>query len=71
MEELVAELGAAFLCSDLGISHEPRPDHAHYLKNWISVLKFDEKAIFKAASLATQAADFLHKLQLKKRVEAA
>ncbi len=44
MEELVAELGAAFLCADLGINDEPRADHAQYLASWLSVLKADKKA---------------------------
>lgn len=45
VEELVAELGAAFLCADLGIALEPRPDHASYLANWLQVLKADKRAI--------------------------
>ena len=45
-EELVAELGAAFLCADLGITHEPRGDHASYLAHWIAVLKADKRVIF-------------------------
>lgn len=63
MEELVAELGAAFLCSDLGVTLTPRPDHAAYVANWLSALKSDKKAIFTAASKAAQAADFLAALQ--------
>lgn len=59
VEELVAELGAAFLCGDLGITPEPRTDHACYIKNWLSVLKSDKKAIFTAASKASQAANWL------------
>ncbi len=59
MEELIAELGAAFLCADLGITPEPRQDHACYLKNWLAVLKDDKKAIFTAAAKASQAASFL------------
>src|SRR5271157_57674 len=55
----VAELGAAFLCADLGITNEPRPDHAQYLASWLSVLKADKKAIFTAASKASEAAAFL------------
>ena len=58
-EELVAELGAAMLCAELGISIEPRADHAQYLNGWISVLKGDNGAIIKAASLAKQAAAFI------------
>lgn len=58
-EELIAELGAAFLCARLGISNEPRPDHAQYLTSWLKVLKADSRAIFTAASAAQKAADFL------------
>ena len=63
MEELIAELGAAFLCADLGITDAPRADHAQYLDNWLRVLKADKKAIFTAASKASQAVDFLTALQ--------
>lgn len=62
-EELVAELGAAFLCADLGITPEPRDDHAAYLASWLEVLKEDKRAIFSAAAHAQRAADFLHGLQ--------
>lgn len=62
-EELVAELGAAFLCADLGLSNEPRPDHAAYVANWLKVLREDKRAIFTAASKAQAAADYLHGLQ--------
>lgn len=58
-EELVAELGAAFLCADLGITPEPREDHASYLASWLKVLKDDKRAIFQAASYASKAADYL------------
>jgi len=63
MEELVAELGAAFLCAELGITVEPRPDHAQYLAHWLSVLKADKRAIFTAASKAAQAAAYLSQQQ--------
>jgi antirestriction protein ArdC len=59
-EELVAELGAAFLCADLGISPEPRADHASYIGSWLNVLRHDKRAIVSAASLAQRAADWLH-----------
>jgi len=58
-EELVAELGAAFLCAELGIANVPRPDHAAYLGAWIKVLGGDNRAIFKAATLAQQAVEYL------------
>ncbi|MCQ0990342.1 ArdC family protein [Jiella marina] len=59
MEELVAELGSAFLCAELGITPEPRTDHACYIKTWLEVLKNDNKAIFSAASKASEAANWL------------
>lgn len=58
-EELVAELGAAFLCAELGITPEPRDDHAAYLAHWLDVLKTDKRAIFSAAAHAQRAADYL------------
>jgi len=63
MEELVAELASAFLCADLSITPEVREDHASYIHEWLKVLKDDKRAIFSAASLASQAVDFLHGLQ--------
>ena len=63
MEELVAEIGAAFLCAELGIATEPRVDHAQYLANWLKVLKDDKRAVFTAASAASRAAVFLKGLQ--------
>jgi antirestriction protein ArdC len=56
-EELVAELTAAFLCAHLGIQGELR--HAGYIADWIRLLKEDDRAIFTAASKASQAAEFL------------
>lgn len=62
MEELVAELGAAFLCSELGISVEPRIDHAAYVGDWLKVLRSEKKAIFTASSAATVSCTYLHEL---------
>lgn len=62
-EELVAELGAAFLSASLGLTPEPRPDHAIYVQSWLKVLKNDTRAIFTASSLAQKAADYMHSLQ--------
>jgi antirestriction protein ArdC len=61
-EELVAELGAAFLCADLKIGNELRADHASYIQAWLKILQNDRKAIFFAASRASQAVDYLHDL---------
>jgi antirestriction protein ArdC len=63
MEELVAELGSAFLCADLAITPEVRDDHASYIDNWLKVLKADKRAVFTAASHASKAAEYLHGLQ--------
>ncbi len=65
MEELVAELGAAFLCSGLGINNEPREDHAMYVASWLKVLNSDSKAIFTAASKAQEAYEHLAYLATK------
>jgi antirestriction protein ArdC len=62
-EELVAELGSAFLCADLGITPETRDDHAAYVASWLKVLKDDKRFVFSAASHAQRAADYLHGLQ--------
>ena len=59
MEELIAELGSAFLCARLGITPEPRQDHAQYIESWLKALRNDKRAIFMAASRASQATEFL------------
>ncbi len=59
MEELVAELGAAFLCAELSITNTPRVDHAAYIAHWLKVLKSDKRAVFTAASKASAAARFV------------
>lgn len=56
-EELIAELGSAFLCAALGIV--PTVRHADYLGAWLEVLREDNRAIFRAASMASKAADWL------------
>ncbi|SEH14873.1 Antirestriction protein ArdC [Sphingopyxis sp. YR583] len=56
-EELVAEMGSAFLCASLGLA--PTVRHADYIGSWLEVLREDNRAIFRAASLASKAADWL------------
>jgi len=56
-EELVAELASAFACASLSI--EPTVRHSDYIGSWLAVLREDEKAIFRAASAASKAADYL------------
>ncbi|WP_424973306.1 ArdC family protein [Dinoroseobacter sp. S76] len=63
MEELVAEIGSAFLSADLGITLELREDHASYIASWLKVLKNDKRAIFTASAHAQRAATYLHELQ--------
>ncbi len=53
----VAEMAAAFTCASLGIS--PTVRHSDYIASWLSVLRDDDKAIFRAASAASKAADYL------------
>lgn len=60
-EELVAELASAFMCAEFGISSTPRPDHAAYIKNWLQLLKDDNRAVFTAAAKASQAVTYLQK----------
>ncbi len=68
-EELVAELGAAFLCADLELSVEPRQDHAEYIGMWLKILRNDKRAIFQAAAIAQKAVDYLHALQRSEAAE--
>jgi len=71
MEELVAELGAAFLCADLSLTPEVREDHAAYIASWLKVLRNDKRAVFTAAAHAQRAADYLHQLQPSEAAHAA
>lgn len=57
-EELVAEIGAAFVCATIGIEYETR--HADYIGHWLKVLREDNRAIFRAASMASKAADWIN-----------
>jgi antirestriction protein ArdC len=58
-EELVAEIGAAFLCAELQITQETRKDHAQYLAQWLKLMKGDSRAVFAAAAKASEAASYL------------
>jgi antirestriction protein ArdC len=70
-EELVAELGSAFLCADLELTPEVRIDHASYIASWLDVLKNDKRAVVQAASHAQRAVDYLHNLQPEAKAGAA
>jgi len=66
-EELVAEMGAAFLCQDYRIKGELR--HAGYIQNWLKAMRDDSKAIFKASALAQKAADYINQLNATSSIE--
>ncbi len=70
-EELVAELGAAIATAHLGISPQPRPDHAAYLAHWLDILDADPKALFRTAAAAQRAVDHLDELATANTTEAA
>src|SRR5438046_4105768 len=68
-EELVAELGAAFLSAEFGFDGDVR--NAGYIANWIELLKSDKRAFFTACSQASKAADYLRGLALAEPAERA
>ncbi len=70
-EELVTELGSAFLYADLGLSPEPREDHAPYIASWLKALGSDPCAVATAATQAQRAVDFLHGMRDAGHAEAA
>lgn len=70
-EELVAELGAAYTMAFLGLSAEPRKDHAAYIQSWIKALKNNNKAIFTASSKAQKAVDWMIDRQTAEERKAA
>ncbi len=65
-EELIAELGAAFLCADLSVTPSLRDDHAQYIDHWLKIMKVDKKAIFTAAARANKALEYLQREQVAK-----
>jgi antirestriction protein ArdC len=58
LEELIAEISAAYMCASLGIT--PTVRHADYIGSWLEVLREDNRAIVRAASQASKAADYLY-----------
>lgn len=58
-EELVAELGSAFVLAGLGLAPEPHPNHAAYMAGWLPLVRDDPRALTTAASLASRAAQYL------------
>ncbi|MFW6086993.1 MAG: ArdC family protein [Myxococcota bacterium] len=59
-EELVAEIGSAFLCAEMGV--EGRLQHAAYLDHWVRQLKEEPRLLVRAASKAQEAVRYLRKL---------
>lgn len=70
-EELVAELGASFLCANLGFYSETRENHVAYIQSWIKLLKNDKRAIFVASSKAQKAVELLKMLQHADEIQVA
>ena len=68
-EELIAELGAAFLCAEFGFDGDVR--NAGYIGSWIELLKADKRAFFTACSQASKAAEYLRGLALAAPAEVA
>lgn len=68
-EELIAELGAAFLCAEFGFDGDMR--NAGYIATWIELLKADKRAFFTACNRASKAAEYLRGLALAEPVEVA
>lgn len=64
-EELVAELGAAFLCASFGLNTVDKGSHASYIDHWKQVLQENKHCLIVAASEASKAFDYLHGLQPK------
>ena len=58
-EELIAELGSAFMCAEYGLIGATVENHAAYIENWLGILKSDKRAIFTASAQAAKAAEFL------------
>lgn len=68
-EELVAEIGSAFLCAHLGVVGKVQ--HAEYLSHWLGLLKADSREIFRVSAAAQRAADYLLKLAGANQLQAA
>lgn len=67
-EELIAELGASFLCAEMGIYNATRDDHASYLAAWLKNIQEDNRVIFRAASEAQRATEYLKNFHHKETI---
>lgn len=63
-EELVAELGAAFVCARLGLASRSQADHAPYLAHWLEILREDPRHLWTVAGAGGQACEYLHERAL-------
>ena len=70
-EELTAEIGAALLCRQHGLSAEVRPDHVAYIKGWIKNLSDSPYELFRSTAAAQKSVDFLNNLQIPIKPEEA
>lgn len=70
MEELVAELSAAFTCAELGFESTTRDDHVKYIKGWLEKIKEDHTAIITAASKAAKATEYILSQEVRNNVDA-
>ena len=68
-EELIAELGSAFLCAQLGMAQTHPKDHALYIKSWLQGLRKDKTLIFKTAAQSAKAQEYLNDFQPQKQPE--
>lgn len=71
VEELVAEIGSAFLCATLGVAESEREDHAAYIDHYSRLLRSDKRLLVQAAAAAQKAVDFLHERAAARRSVAA
>lgn len=68
-EELIAELGSAFLCTTLGFAYTGVEDHAGYLEHWLKSMKADTSALFRASGEASEAVEWLQARHASARAE--
>ena len=64
IEEATAEIGAAYLCADLGVTTDVRQEQAFYLTKWVPILNHNARLVFDAARAATEAVEFLMRCQV-------
>ena len=68
-EELIAEIGSAFLCQMQGVEKTVRADHAQYLNNWMTMISENDNALSSAFSQAQKAVDYLEEISNKNAIK--